>query len=86
MEDTLHAEKALIENELHAMLSTIDEIVGYTLKQKEQLREMAYQRFLTKARTYEGAPAFKTMTIEELKQLYKEIKQNIDKVNGREGR
>lgn len=84
MEDSLHVEKAIIENELHQMLNTINETTGYTLKEKEQLREMAYRRFLSKAKTYEGAPAFKTMTIEELKQLYQEIKLKIDRINGRE--
>lgn len=83
MEEPLHVEKVMIEQILHQMMIAIKETTGCTLKEKQEMREKAYIDFLERAKSLKGAPAFKTMSIEELKNLYQQVKDNIDKVNGR---
>lgn len=71
-------ERVIIENVLHQIITLIDE-GEYPEEQKKQMKEEAYKEFLKRESKKEGLPAFKTMSVEELKAEYKKFTDSLKK-------
>ena len=76
--DSLYWENIVIENKLHKIMLLIEEDNSAPEK-KEELKERAYERFLKEVKTYKGCPRFQTMTVDELKEIYKKFRQTLKK-------
>ena len=71
-------ERVIIENVLHQIITLIDE-GEYPEEQKKQMKVEAYKEFLKRESKKEGLPAFKTMSVEELKAEYKKFTDSLKK-------
>lgn len=81
--DPLYYEHIMIQNELHKLITLINES-SVSAKQKEELREKTYAEFLSRAKEYKSCPAFKNMTVEELRNEYESFVKYLKNKN--EGR
>lgn len=61
-----------IENILHPIIEAIEQEKG-TVKEKEALKQQAFQRFLEEAKQYEECPGFQNMTVEQLQMEYERL-------------
>lgn len=76
--DPLYYEHILIQNELHKLISLINE-ANISAEEKAKLKEKTYQDFLTRAKQYKGCLGFQTMTVEELKVEYEKFTSSLKK-------
>jgi len=70
--DNLHYEHCMIETILCKMINVIKE-AGLPPDIEKEYIEQAFEDFLARVREYKGCPAFKTMTVEQLKKEYEKI-------------
>lgn len=73
MKNSLREEMVVIENELHRVISLIEE-ASYPQEEKKQMKEAAFKTFLERQRENQGCSSFKTMTVDELKEIYEQFR------------
>lgn len=76
MKNSLNEEMVIIENELHRIISLIEES-SYSKEEKKQMTEAAFKSFLERQKANQGDLKLKTMTVDELKRIYAEFRRKL---------